>query len=416
VVAGRKRRTHGEGTVYRKRPDYWQAQLRCDGERITASGRTADEARRNLAAKLQERERGRMRRRSPAADLELGAFLRGWIDDLRSTEAMKPSAWYRYESIVRLYLIPGLGAVRLADLTKTDVATLIRDAREGRVSGRRLSDTSLHHVHAVLRTALQTALDQELVDRNVARLVRAPAMKHKDKVILTREEAARLLRAARGARLEAAIVLGVTTGMREGEILGLRHQDLDLDAGALQVEKNATPGYSGRMELGSPKTEAGRQTIVLPQVAIEALRAHLVEQQPWSLLVFPSRSGEILSGCNFLRHHFQPVLARAGLRHMPFHDLRHSAATLLKELGVDDVTVSRILGRSTPAITMKLYGHVTPRLHREAADKMDTILGGPQGRRRARRRASDPKPEGPRGDAGGSQTGSQAAGPGGAGT
>ncbi|HEV7465336.1 MAG TPA: tyrosine-type recombinase/integrase [Candidatus Dormibacteraeota bacterium] len=144
------------------------------------------------------------------------------------------------------------------------------------------------------------------------------------------------------------------------------------------------------------------------------MRAHLVEQKPWSLLVFPSRSGEILSGCNFLRHHFQPVLTRAGLRHMPFHDLRHSAATLLKELGVDDVTVSRILGHSTPAITMKLYGHVTPRLHREAADKMDTILGGPQGRRRPRQRASDARPEGPRGDAGSSQSGSQAAGPDGA--
>ena len=241
-------------------------------------------------------------------------------------------------------------------------------------------------------------------------------MKHRDKVILSREEAARLLRAARGARLEPALVLGVTTGMREGEILGLRRQDLDLDGGILQVEKNAQPGYSGRRELGSPKTAASRRTIVLPQVTVEALRAHLVEQRPSSLLVFPSRSGEILSGCNFLRHHFQPVLARGGLRPMPFHDLRHSAATLLKELGVDDVTVSRILGHSTPAITMKLYGHVTPRLHREAADKMDTILGGPKGRRRPRQRGSDPRPEGPPGEASGSQSGSQAAEPGGAGT
>lgn len=134
MVAGRKRRTYGEGTVYRKRPDYWQAQLRCDGERVTASGRTPDEARRNLAAKLQEREGGRLDRRSRPVDIELGAFLRGWIDDLRSTEALKPSAWYRYESIVRLYLIPGLGGRRLADLTKSDVATLIREAREGRIS------------------------------------------------------------------------------------------------------------------------------------------------------------------------------------------------------------------------------------------------------------------------------------------
>ncbi|HVS42242.1 MAG TPA: tyrosine-type recombinase/integrase [Candidatus Dormibacteraeota bacterium] len=98
-------------------------------------------------------------------------------------------------------------------------------------------------------------------------------MKHRDKVILSREEAASLLRAARGARLEAALVLGVTTGMREGEILGLRRQDLDLDGGILQVEKNAQPGYSGRMELGSPKTAASRRTVVLPQVAVEALRA-----------------------------------------------------------------------------------------------------------------------------------------------
>ncbi len=144
----------------------------------------------------------------------------------------------------------------------------------------------------------------------------------------------------------------------------------------LHVRRNAGPDYDGRLALADPKTEKSRRRIDLPQVAIAALRAHLERKTEATLTLYPSAHGSILSGTNFLKHHFHPVLRAAGLPHMPFHDLRHSAATILKELAVDEVTISEILSHSTPAITNKLYGHVTPRLRKEAAARMDAASAG----------------------------------------
>ena len=376
-MARRKRRTHGDGTVYQKRPGYWCAQVRYTGQRITASGPTADAARRGLAEKLANV--GDVGQEPGRGETTVGEYLNSWIDDLRATEALKPSTWRRYESIARCYLTPRLGDRRLVDLTKQDVAALIRDARGGLVSGhegRRASETTLHHVHAVLRVALESAVSQDLVDRNVARLLRAPAMRHRPKVIIGRAEAARLIAAAQGTPFGAAVILGVATGMREGEILGLRRGDINFETGELAVESTAGRGYDGQWELGEPKTEAGKRSISLPGFALRALREHLSRQDPPSVLVFPARDGKVMPGSGFLATHFYPTLAKAGLGKMPFHDLRHSAATIMSEMEVDMVTVSKLLGHSTPTITMKLYGHTTSTLKVRAAQKVDAALGG----------------------------------------
>jgi integrase len=187
-----------------------------------------------------------------------------------------------------------LGERTLGELTKQDVANLIRDARAGLVTGRsgkRASETTLHHVHAVLRVGLGSALEQGLIDRNVARLLKAPSMRHRPKVILDRAEARRLMTAARGTPFGAAIILGLPTGMREGEILGLRRGDVDFERSELVVSSTVRIGYNGRWELGEPKTEAGQRSIPLPDFALDALREHLARQDPPSLLVFPSADG-----------------------------------------------------------------------------------------------------------------------------
>jgi integrase len=376
-MARTKRRTHGEGTVYEKRPGYWAAQIRCRGQRITASGETADVARRNLQAKLDSLDESG---RPAAADWTVGAFLTIWIDELRATEALKPSTWRRYEVIVRRYLIPGLGGHRLSELSKHDLAAFIRDARSGLVSprggGSGPGETTLHHIHAVLRVALESAVQQDLIEHNVAKLLKAPSVRHRPKVILDGEQAARLVRAARGEPFGAAVILGIATGMREGEILGLRRNDLKLREGEVLVTSNAQDGYSGKRELVEPKTEAGKRAIPLPDFAVEALREHLAAQDPPSLLVFPSASGEPIRRDRFLRSCFYPILRKAGLPQMPFHDLRHSAATMLMEMEVDAGTVSKMLGHASPSITLNLYGHVTSTMKRRAAAKVQQLIGG----------------------------------------
>jgi integrase len=385
AVRQRQRRTWGEGTVYEFRPGAWLAQVRVGGRRLSATGPSATAAQQRLTAKVEaERRAAAGGVVEPVATVPtVGEYLTAWVEGLRTSRARKPSTWRRYESVVRLHLVPFLGARRLDELSTHDVLDLLGTARAGGTSGRRQGDTSLHHLHSVLRSGIQRAVDEGLLDRNVVRLVEAPPMRHRDRVILSAAQAGRLLRAARGARLEAAIVLGVCTGMREGEILGLRAADVDLAAGCLHVRKSAGRDYEGRPALDDPKTERSRRRIDLPQVAITALRAHMERDAPATLTLFPSARGSILSGTNFLRHHFHPVLRAARLPRMPFHDLRHSAATILQEMGVDEVTISEVLGHSTPAITTRLYGHATPRLRREAAARMDAALGAPPDRPRA---------------------------------
>jgi integrase len=390
-LAGRqpRRRSGGEGTVYEFRPGAWLAQVRIDGRRLSATGPSSEEARQRLAVKVEAalRAAGTLGTATPAMPT-VGEYLTAWIERLRVSQVRRPSAWRRYESVVRLHLVPFLGAIRLDELARGDVVDLLAAARAGRTSGRRQGDTSLHHIHAVLRNGIQQAVDEGLLESNVAALVAAPPMSHRDKVILTAAQAERLLRAARGARLEAAIVLGVATGMREGEILGLRPTDVELVTGCVQVRKNATIGYDGRPSLDVPRTARSRRRIDLPAVAVTALREHLKRAPHGTLTLFPSEEGSILSGTNFLRHHFHPVLRAAGLAPMPFHDLRHSAATILRQMGVDEVTLSEILGHSSLAVTSRLYGHVTPGKRKAAAARMDAALGGAAGRRpsRARRR------------------------------
>ncbi|HET9052288.1 MAG TPA: tyrosine-type recombinase/integrase [Candidatus Dormibacteraeota bacterium] len=321
---------------------------------------------------------------SPPTD----SYLHEWIDAIASIRSMKPQAWRRYKQIVDSHLAPFFGDRPLAAIGKRDVIELIDALRHGRTNGRPQGDTSIHHIHAVLRKAFEDAVSEELLAVNVVRLVKAPPMRHREKVFLSREDADRLLRAARGARLEAAIVLAVCTGVREGELLALRRRDVDLEAGTLWIRANAALGWDGTMVLDEPKTRAGVRLLELPEIAIAALEAHVAglptEREQ---LLFPSAEGGILSGTNFVKHHWHPVLKRSGLPHMTFHDVRHSAATILRSTGVvDEYTLSKILGHSTPAITSRLYGTMGDGRARAAATAMDAALTGQRARQQARAR------------------------------
>ena len=216
-MARTKRRTHGEGTVYEKRPGYWTAQVRWRGQRITASGDTSDSARRNLADKLAYLDR----REQAGSTWTVGEFLATWINELRATEALKASTWRRYEVVARCYLIPLIGARPLSELSKRDVAELIGAARNSRLMrDRRPTETTLHHIHAVLRCALQSAVDQGLLERNVAKLVKGPTARHRPKFILNREQANALVDAAWGEPLGAAVILGIADWNARGRDLG----------------------------------------------------------------------------------------------------------------------------------------------------------------------------------------------------
>jgi integrase len=194
-----------------------------------------------------------------------------------------------------------------------------------------------------------------------------------------------LLAAAGGDRLEALYVLAVTTGMRRGALLALRWRDVDLDQGALAVT-GSLQRIGGALTIGEPKTTSSRRRVVLARIAVGALRSHRVAQAERQLgalywedldLVFTNEIGRPIEPGNLLRRSYWPLLDRAGLRRIRFHDLRHTAATLLLSRGVHAKVASEMLGHSTIGITLDLYSHVSETMQRDAAAAMDAVLGTP---------------------------------------
>ena len=201
---------------------------------------------------------------------------------------------------------------------------------------------------------------------------------------LSPEEARGLLEAASGDRLETLYVLAVSTGMREGELLGLRWADIDLEAGALRVRRTLTR-RGGKVTLGEPKTKKSRRTVRLTPRAIEALKRHRARQAGEKLkagtlygdqgLVFAGEGGGLVNPSNLRQRSFRPLLKRAGLAGVTFHDLRHTCASLLFQRNVHPKFVQELLGHASVVITLDTYSHMLPGTGGEATDAMGDALG-----------------------------------------
>ena len=377
---GRKR-GNNEGSI-RQRPDgTWEARLTLgDGARKSLYGKTRAEVAVKLAAAKRDLDHGLSVLRDERQTV--GQYLVTWLADMKPH--LQPSSARRYGDYVRLHLIPALGRVPLAKLSAQQVQGL-----QTRLLAAGLSPTTTQSAHRVLHRALHDAERLGLVVRNVSEQVRAPRRSTPEMQVLTEAEAATFLHAAEGDRFAALYVLALTTGMRQGELLGLRWADVDLERGTVQVrqavQESATHGY----RLAKPKTPHSRRTIGLSRLATEALRAHRVRWAAEKLalgpawtgtdldLVFPSAVGTLMAPHDLARRSFARVLARAGLagRGLHFHCLRHTAATTLLARGVNVKVVSEMLGHADISITLRIYGHVLPHMQQSAADMMEHIYG-----------------------------------------
>lgn len=308
----------------------------------------------------------------------LGEYLHLWLETDRPR--LRERTWDRYEQYVRLHIVPALGKTSLVRLSPQHLQRLYSDRLE---SG--LSPTTVHHLHATIHKALRQAVRWNLVARNVADLVDPPRIVTHEMATLSPAQARAFLAAAEGDRLEALYVLAITTGMRQGELLGLRWRDVDLDGGSVQI-RGSMQATSEGLRIAAPKTPGSRRHVLVSEQPREALRKHRVRQAAERLrmgeawedndLVFANQVGRPIPAGNLLRRSFEPLLRRAGLPRMRFHDLRHTSATLLLGEGIHPKIVSEMLGHTRISTTLDLYSHVTPTMQREAADAFDAILAG----------------------------------------
>ncbi|MFI7357429.1 tyrosine-type recombinase/integrase [Streptomyces avidinii] len=407
-----KRRANGEGTITKRKDGRYQAAAyvyRPDGTRVRkfVYGKTREEVSDKLI-ELQDKTRQGI----PAAtsSMAFGEYLTYWLAAI-APNRLKPATLNSYEGLSRLYIRPALGTKRLNRLSPTDVRRFLADfkagclccmrgadaarAKEdraccavGRCCARRPSARTVQYVHAVLRSALQQAVREELVARNVARIVETPTVKREEVHPLDAAEVRMLLKTARPHRLYALWLLLISTGLRRGEVLGLTWSDVDLVGGQLRVRRNL---QRIRRELifGTPKTARSIRTVSLPKRCVEALLVHQKEQETarkvagakWQPLahqpgglIFTTSTGRATDPRS-LNRMLTILCGNAKVRRVRVHDLRHTCASLLLAQGVDARTIMETLGHSTITMTLDTYAHVMQTTLRAAADRMDDVLG-----------------------------------------
>jgi integrase len=377
-----RRRGHGEGSIHPRVDGRWAATIDLGWEngkrkRKTVYGKTRKQVVQDLATLLKNRQDG-----VPMVPerKKLGTFLHEWLEAIRP--AVRPRTWQRYEEYVRLHIEPCLGQVLLARLGPHHLQRLYANRLEAGCSA-----MSVLHLHRILHRAFGQACKWGLMARNVTELVEPPRPERKQMLTLSPEEARSFLDAARGDRLEALYVLAITAGLRQGELLALQWRDVDTDARTVRVT-GSLQNLPGRgLTIVEPKTERSRRQVVVSELAAEALRRHRAAQAEERLrlgaawedhdLVFPNALGKPMNPSNLLTRSYRKLLARAGLPRLRFHDLRHTAATLLLGEGTNPKVVSEMLGHSTVTITLDLYSHVTPTMQQQAADALDALLSDP---------------------------------------
>ncbi|HWF57066.1 MAG TPA: site-specific integrase [Candidatus Dormibacteraeota bacterium] len=375
-----RRRDAGDGAVFQRGDGRWVARLKLpDGggwRYFYGKDRAAAKAR--LSGALRAVEDGRL---LPDQRQTFGAHLEQWVNAVPSA-SIKPSTCRYYTRYVRYHLLTSdLARKPLARLEAADLRQLYADKL---ASG--LSSTSVHHLHATIHVALNQALDDGKVARNVAALVgrtNRPKVRSREMTtIADGDQPARFLDAAHGERLEALLVLAITTGMRQGELRALRWKDVDLDRRVLAVTGSVTGTARAAMTIGTPKSGKTR-SVALGAVTVTALLEHRRRQVEEQLLIGSERKDQGLVFCtefgeflptNTMVLLLHRVLARAGLPRIRFHDLRHTAATLMLANGVHPKIVSEMLGHSTTAITLDLYSHVSPHMQQTAAATIDDAL------------------------------------------
>jgi integrase len=307
----------------------------------------------------------------------LKVFLKKWLEQVcRLTR--KPNTYKTYRSAARAHIIPSLGHIKLQKLTIERLQTFFAEKQE------HLKPATLASIRKALKSALNDAVKQGLVARNVAAFVSLPYIERYEGLVLTEQQARRLLDVARGSRLDVLLLVALTTGMRQGELLALRWSDIDFKTGVLQVHHNVAYVNGMGFVESEPKTKAGRRKVILPGVVIEALRRHLERQaekqcemgERWHNLglVFPTVHGGFLYANNVWAS-FKRLLKRAGLPDVRFHDLRHSVATILFAAGVDLKVISELLGHSSIAVTSDVYARLLPDKQREVVNKMNDLFG-----------------------------------------
>jgi integrase len=371
------------GHIQQRSPGSFRLRYTLGKDPITGKRRTATTTIRG-SRKDAERELTRLLRALDTEEhvdptrMTVRHWLETWLDTIRAE--ISPKAHERYSEIVRCYLTPTLGAVRVQKLAGTKIQEAYNSLR--RRNGEPLSPSTRRYIHIILKAGLARAVEQNVIARNPADVVRPPRVERREITTHTVEQSARLLGSIKHMHIYWPILLALTTGMRRGEILAIRWKNVDLDRSVAGVVQSLEQTKDG-LRFKDAKTHRNR-AINLPPFVVEELRRFKRHQAEQLLRVGVRQTGETLVCCRedgepkqprSLTHEFSHLIGRLpDLPPVRLHDLRHCHATQLLADGIHPKIAQERLGHSTITTTMDLYSHVTDTMQADAAARLDAAF------------------------------------------
>src|SRR5918993_759136 len=383
-----KQSGNGTGTVYPRKNKagkvigYRGSYFDPAGKRRYVSANNKGDAEKALRQAMTDADRGLV---LDASTLTVGEYLERWLSDcltpLVKSGKMEHSTYVRYAGNVDNHISPTLGRKKLRNLSRAEVRTLYS------AKGRELSSRSVDYIHVTLQKALNQAMRDDLISRNVAAGERPRSSRKREEIkALSSEQARALLAAARGHRSEPLYIVAVHTGLRQGELLGLKWTDVDLATRRLSVRRTLKVTDHG-LDFGPPKNNASRRSVPLSKTAVAALRAHRTRQNEERLrlgelwqdhdLVFPNRVGKPMDHGNLYDREYKPLLQSAGLgdKGFTFHSLRHTFATELFNQRKRPKIIQSLLGHSSITQTMDTYSHLLDDVDDDEIEGLDEAFG-----------------------------------------
>ena len=379
-----KRRANGEGNLRKRKDGRWEGRYTAGRDPETGRaiyknvlGKTQAEAKAKLKQAIEE---AKGLDAAKAGRYTVGQWMEVWFEHYAKVK-VRPSSHQTYRGYIDNHIKPNIGKIPLEKLTSLELQKFYKkllekgrvDRLESRHQSKGLSAKTVRNIHQILSSALKLAQEQRIILANPAERCALPKVEHREMKTLPVEQLQSFLREARESGVFELYYLELATGLRRGELLGLKWEDIDLQKGDLRVKRQISR-INGEVMEAPLKTKNAYRTLPLAEDTIDVLKEQRekVGSSPW---VFPSPNGGPISPDSVL-HMLHRVLKRAGLPRVRFHDLRHTFATLALQNGVDIKTVSGMLGHFSAGFTLDTYAHVTGAAQRQAAGKMAAVLSG----------------------------------------
>lgn len=383
----KQRNANGEGSIHQRKSGIhegkWVSQITIGTDpetgkpkRKTFYGKTRSEVKAKLKEAMKELEKGIDLQTQ--AKLTFGEWLTTWMDNYKKMQ-LRLATWENYERSIKKHIIPGLGDIPLGNLNTNDIQMLYNKMRNNKSAS-----ATIRRNHQIVNSCLAQAVKNRLISWNPATAVTLPKLETKQIKAMNKEEMNAFIDAIETEVLRAALLTLLGTGLRLGEVLGLRWQDVDLRKKTINIVQALVRTKSKGLIMENPKTEKSKRLLPIPKEIAVAIRLHRIKQGKIKQhakenyedhdLIFSTKSGKPINP-RFLTKKFYEARERAGISNdINLHALRHTYATRLLEEGENLKTVSELLGHTDISTTGNTYAHVMPEIKRNASDKMNNLL------------------------------------------